>query len=46
MLTRYVCCCRTDHQRWETVAKRNMQADNSWEKSAGEYVELYNEIAT
>ena len=38
------CPCRGDQARWQQIAKRNMQEDNSWEKSAGEYVQLYNNI--
>ena len=35
---------RDDPKRWQDVAERNMQEDNSWEKSAGEYVQLYSSI--
>ena len=35
---------RSDLDRWQAVAARNMQADSSWEKSAAEYISLYNSV--
>ena len=33
-----------DKQGWNILAKRAMMCDNSWKKSAGEYIKLYKKI--
>ncbi|MEE0840516.1 MAG: glycogen/starch synthase, partial [Acutalibacteraceae bacterium] len=34
----------SDKQGWATLKKRAMECDNSWGKSAGEYIKLYKQI--
>lgn len=34
----------SDKQGWATLRKRAMECDNSWGKSAGEYIKLYKQI--
>ncbi len=34
----------SDKQGWETLKKRAMECNNSWAKSAGEYIKLYKQI--
>ncbi len=33
-----------NREGWEVLVKRGMECDNSWSKSAGEYIKLYKEI--
>lgn len=35
-----------DRERWTALVKKVMKLDFSWEKSAGEYISLYNRILT
>ena len=34
----------SDKQGWETLKKRAMECDNSWGKSANEYIRLYKQV--
>lgn len=34
----------SDKQGWETLKKRAMECDNSWGKSANEYIKLYKQV--
>ncbi len=36
--------CYNDHKLWKKVMKNAMETDFSWERSAGEYIELYRKI--
>ncbi|MFI3230331.1 MAG: glycogen synthase GlgA [bacterium] len=35
---------KNDRERWNSIVKRNMQEDFSWDKSAGEYLDVYNSL--
>jgi glycogen synthase len=40
-----MCCCREEPAAWRELSARNMRVDHSWQKSAGCYVDIYNQIA-
>lgn len=43
-LHRAVASYNDEKQGWEVMVKRAMNCDNSWSKSAGEYIKLYKQI--
>ena len=44
MITRYALSIFKDKNRWNKIIKSAMESDSSWEKSAMEYMRVYNEI--
>ena len=44
MISRYAINIFKDKNRWNKIIKSAMSSDNSWEKSAKEYMRVYNEI--
>ncbi|MCR1953110.1 glycogen synthase GlgA [Clostridium sp. DSM 100503] len=42
--TKYALSIYKDKNKWNSIVRQAMSADNSWEKSAKEYIELYNEV--
>lgn len=44
MITRYALNIFKDKNRWNKIIKSAMDSDSSWEKSAKEYIRVYNEL--
>lgn len=44
MITRYALSIFKDKNRWNKIIKSAMESDSSWEKSAMEYMRVYNEL--
>ncbi|MDV4152631.1 glycogen synthase GlgA [Clostridium sp. AL.422] len=43
-ITRYALSIFRNKNRWNKIVKQAMESDNSWEKSAKEYMRIYNEL--
>lgn len=43
-LHRAIAACNDEKEGWSVLVKRAMATDNSWTKSAGEYIQLYNQV--
>ena len=43
-ITRYALSIFKDKSKWKNIVKSAIESDNSWEKSAKEYIRLYDEL--
>ncbi len=43
-ITRYALSIFKDKSKWKNIVKHAIESDNSWEKSAKEYIRLYDEL--
>lgn len=45
-ITKYAIRIYGNKDKWNNIVRQAMSADNSWEKSAKEYIEIYNQLIT
>lgn len=45
-ITKYALKIYRNKDKWNNIVRQAMSADNSWEKSAKEYIEIYNKLIT